>query len=124
MLNGDPTFYCPWHLGHNEGGQSSLQFVPADFRLVPAEGRCLSIKLNLRMRSAAVVRCESDYSTPWNDATLTILEMAGRVRDFMNDFFRLFAPQGRRKLPGNLRLAFPRSSIQTKNTSMQMILVI
>jgi hypothetical protein len=30
---------APWHLGHNDGGQSSLQFVPADS--VPAEGTVL-----------------------------------------------------------------------------------
>jgi hypothetical protein len=40
---------APWHLGHNDNGQSSLQFVPADFWDIRTcgGGRCLSIKLNL-----------------------------------------------------------------------------
>src|ERR1700730_17669465 len=86
-------------------------------------GRCLSIKLNLRMRSAAV-KCESDYSTLWSNATPTTLEMAGRGRNFMNKFFRLFARRDRRKLSRSLFHNYPRSSIHTKNTSMQVMLVI
>src|ERR1700731_1933582 len=30
-----------WHLGHNEGGQSSLQFVPANFRFGTCRGTML-----------------------------------------------------------------------------------
>src|SRR3984893_2654898 len=75
------------------------------------------------MQSAAV-KCERDYSTLWSNTTPTTLEMAGWVRDFMNNFFWLFARQDRRKLSRSLRFDFPHSSIQTKNTSMQMMLVI
>src|SRR6202045_4538526 len=55
------------------------------------------------MRSAAV-KCESGYSTLWSNTAPTTLEMAGRVRDFMNNFFRLFARQDRRKLSRSLSL--------------------
>jgi hypothetical protein len=55
------------------------------------------------MQSAAV-KCERDYSTLWSDTTPTTLEMAGWVRDFMNNFFWLFARQDRRKLSRSLSL--------------------
>jgi len=70
------------------------------------------------------VNLGGDYSTLWSNATPTTLEMAGRVRDFMNNFFWLFARQDRRKLSRSLRLDFPRSSMHTKNSSMQVMLVI